>query len=530
MKYVSATHDKKSLTVEYVAEDGTRYLRSGGTICWRFFNPGNIRPSKTSVCNSFKIGIGETKSGKFMIFPSEEVGWTALNLLLKSVYKDMEVKNVAKRFAPATDNNDPEKYSKFIVRESDLNGDWHVRDLDETSLERLMEAIKKMEGYYNNQDTRRENIVPTTSIIVSDGTQPIINEKFKIAIGQCTYEWSTNKYGVLPLIAHLSDRERVDILATNASGIYEKIHSLTTGNISKNILLLKHGSIYTAKTGAHKQSEKTTSIYLVKKGETLSNIARKLHTTVKRIADLNNIKNINILFVGQKLKVPDGNALPQAVSSTNTLSLTNHRQTKTGSSDAGYPQANVSQNEEQAPWMKVAIEQAIKWAGKPEDEITMDINYHAEVGVRLPSLAGDSNPWCASFINYCLIKSEPPYPKSNAPAKAISFSTDYARFKKIDVPIYGSIAVFTRRGGGHVCFVYALSSKVNGNIIVLGGNQSDAINFVDRSLRGLVGYFIPIQYEKKALLEMVSGSLHKSSAEELNSSLNIDTDNNGREL
>ncbi|MGP9437659.1 LysM peptidoglycan-binding domain-containing protein [Ewingella sp. AOP8-B2-18] len=465
-----------------------------------------------------------------MIFPSEEVGWTALNLLLKSVYKDMEVKNVAKRFAPATDNNDPEKYSKFIVRESDLNGDWHVRDLDETSLERLMEAIKKMEGYYNNQDTRRENIVPTTSIIVSDGTQPIINEKFKIAIGQCTYEWSTNKYGVLPLIAHLSDRERVDILATNASGIYEKIHSLTTGNISKNILLLKHGSIYTAKTGAHKQSEKTTSIYLVKKGETLSNIARKLHTTVKRIADLNNIKNINILSVGQKLKVPDGNALPQAVSSTNTLSLTNHRQTKTGSSDAGYPQANVSQNEEQAPWMKVAIEQAIKWAGKPEDEITMDINYHAEVGVRLPSLAGDSNPWCASFINYCLIKSEPPYPKSNAPAKAISFSTDYARFKKIDVPIYGSIAVFTRRGGGHVCFVYALSSKVNGNIIVLGGNQSDAINFVDRSLRGLVGYFIPIQYEKKALLEMVSGSLHKSSAEELNSSLNIDTDNNGREL
>lgn len=36
MIYVSATHDKKTLTVEYIAEDGTRYLRSGGTILLAF--------------------------------------------------------------------------------------------------------------------------------------------------------------------------------------------------------------------------------------------------------------------------------------------------------------------------------------------------------------------------------------------------------------------------------------------------------------------------------------------------------------
>ncbi|WP_421671276.1 LysM peptidoglycan-binding domain-containing protein [Rahnella sp. EDr1-12] len=529
MKYISATYDKKLLTAEYIAEDGTRYLRSGGTICWRFFNPGNIRPSKTSVCNSLKIGVGDTKSGKFMIFPSEEVGWQALSLLLKSAYKDMEIKNVAKRFAPATDNNDPEKYSKFIVTESGLEGDRHVRDLDEASLERLMEAIKKMEGYYNNKDSRREKKVATTSVIVSDGSKPIVNEKLKVVIDQCTYEWSTNKYGGLPIIAHLAGRGRIDIFATSTKGVDEKIYSSTPGDTSKNILLLRIGSSYTAKTGVHKQGEKSTSIYHVKKGDTLGKIAKKLNTTVTRIADLNKIKNVNILSVGQELKIPDGSALPQTVPSpASNSSRGNQRQTSTGTSDAGYPQANIGTISEQAPWMKVALAEARRWAGKREEDITRVVNYHKEVDVNLNSLVGDSNPWCASFVNYCLVNSEPRFPKSNQPARALSFSSD-ARFKKLEQPVFGAIAVYGRNGGGHVCFVYALSERVNGNVIVLGGNQDDQINFVDRSNRKLVGYFVPIQYQAQALKEITSTPLLKKTAEEMNSFLDINNPINGSE-
>ncbi|HNW67807.1 MAG TPA: LysM peptidoglycan-binding domain-containing protein, partial [Bacteroidales bacterium] len=66
-------------------------------------------------------------------------------------------------------------------------------------------------------------------------------------------------------------------------------------------------------TNADKSSEttqvKTTphqnyTIHSVKKGETLSAIASKYHTTVKKIIALNNIKNINQIQVGQKIKVP----------------------------------------------------------------------------------------------------------------------------------------------------------------------------------------------------------------------------------
>jgi GH24 family phage-related lysozyme (muramidase) len=46
----------------------------------------------------------------------------------------------------------------------------------------------------------------------------------------------------------------------------------------------------------------TYNIYVVTKGDTLTAIARKLNTTVKKLASMNNIRNINLIYVGQKLK------------------------------------------------------------------------------------------------------------------------------------------------------------------------------------------------------------------------------------
>jgi len=65
-------------------------------------------------------------------------------------------------------------------------------------------------------------------------------------------------------------------------------------------------------TGGDKNSEpvkkvsstKTTvSVYTVKKGDTLSEIAQKYGTTVNELVKLNNIKNPNLIYVGQKLKI-----------------------------------------------------------------------------------------------------------------------------------------------------------------------------------------------------------------------------------
>ena len=60
--FVSAKYDASILTVDYLQSDGTHLLRTGGTIAWRFNNPGNIRPAKSGRLIMGAIGIGKTKS------------------------------------------------------------------------------------------------------------------------------------------------------------------------------------------------------------------------------------------------------------------------------------------------------------------------------------------------------------------------------------------------------------------------------------------------------------------------------------
>ena len=45
-------------------------------------------------------------------------------------------------------------------------------------------------------------------------------------------------------------------------------------------------------------------IHTVQRGETLTSIALQYGSTVNRIAEANNIKNVNLIRVGQQLKIP----------------------------------------------------------------------------------------------------------------------------------------------------------------------------------------------------------------------------------
>lgn len=45
-------------------------------------------------------------------------------------------------------------------------------------------------------------------------------------------------------------------------------------------------------------------IYIVKKGDTLWNIARSYNVTVRQIININNIKNPNLIYIGQRLIIP----------------------------------------------------------------------------------------------------------------------------------------------------------------------------------------------------------------------------------
>lgn len=90
----------------------------------------------------------------------------------------------------------------------------------------------------------------------------------------------------------------------------DRIISGLYGNGAVRVANLKNEGYTTAEIKAAqaevdarlKASAKPTSVtYVVKKGDTLSSIAKKYNTTYKKIAADNNIKNPNLIKVGQKL-------------------------------------------------------------------------------------------------------------------------------------------------------------------------------------------------------------------------------------
>ena len=59
-----------------------------------------------------------------------------------------------------------------------------------------------------------------------------------------------------------------------------------------------------AKYETPKEKESDYIEYLIKEGDTLSEIAAKYGTTVKKLQKLNSIKNIDLIYAGEKLKIP----------------------------------------------------------------------------------------------------------------------------------------------------------------------------------------------------------------------------------
>ena len=82
-----------------------------------------------------------------------------------------------------------------------------------------------------------------------------------------------------------------------------------SGNVDKNLCYKDFGAVGGNVTPSTSKPQKTpengsVSSYTVKARDTLSEIAAQYGTTVQKIATLNNIKNPDIIYVGQVLKIP----------------------------------------------------------------------------------------------------------------------------------------------------------------------------------------------------------------------------------
>lgn len=520
-KFTSATYHPDILTVEYVAENGDHLLRSGGTIAWRFNNPGNLRPGSKYTLH---IGQGTTKSGAFLIFPTVEAGRTEKKGLLLRKYKADSVAQMMERYAPRTEN-DTDKYVDYITTQSGVGKDAVVGELSEAELGALMQAMERYEGFHAKADTRKETWVRTTKITLSDGARPIAGQEVTIKQGATATQHKTNTYGQLPAIPHLKPGEQVELWIKNAAQELEKIDSFILGQASQAFTYFTEFFSAQATTRSHlpastrAKKKPAPFSYVVQPGDTVGKIAKKFKTNAEQIVTDNKLRHPDKIFPGQRLSINGSSpsATTQPVASHDDSRGKGGRvsvKVERSKEGQGHPLAIIPTDQKRAPWMEIAIVEARKWAGKTEDEIDDTINYHNETGANfLKSMSGSSNAWCASFINWSLDKTG--YAKWRNSFRARAVAVD-ANFIQIDKPVYGAIGLV---GTHHVCLVYGRDKKSK-HMVCLGGNQSDQINFT--VFKESTKFFVPMTYFPFAKKEMESGrDLNEYDVKELNHAFGI---------
>lgn len=110
------------------------------------------------------------------------------------------------------------------------------------------------------------------------------------------------------------------------------------------------------------------------------------------------------------------------------------------------------------------------------------LDMRKELGV---GLSDDDVPWCGTFVGYCLHKSGRDIP--SVPERALAYSQ--MGMVKLTRPAYGSVAVMSRQGGGHVGFVVGKNKA--GRIMILGGNQNDEVNIKPFAQERILGFYWP---------------------------------------
>ncbi|WP_370967615.1 TIGR02594 family protein [Enterobacter wuhouensis] len=579
MRFIKATYHLETKTVEYEADDGTRLLKTAGALSWRFNNPGNIIALPNASKQKGRIGAGTVynpKKNTFVIFSSIEVGEREKCALLKRKYRDNTISEMMSQYAPETAGNDPVAYANFISSESGVSKDKKISDLNDNEFDKVVDAISKKEG---GLKPGTEKWVYATNVTVSDGSRPVADVPFKVTLGSTSYEWKTDAYGSLKTIIHTKPGMAIVLAYNNSAGKDEVVYSAIAGDETKNVLLTRNFSQFSAKTlsetprvpreksiqkpieyivmsgdslskiaeryetsadeiaknnniqdvskifpGQHLTiygvNTNVPSIYIVSPGDTLAKIAAKNGVSVDDIARQNNISDPNKIYPGQSLSVSTsgsnaaGETATPAVSSPASKSVNKKRQNSeintnkkllesVGGKNSGNPIALLPHDQREAPWMAVAFEEGeTRWKWGRIKEGDGGINYHKKTGINMSSMVGNSNPWCASFINYCL--KECGYSTSGS-ASSQSFSKS-KKFIKISQPIYGAIAVLRKRGSwtGHVAFIYCKFKDEEYG--VLGGNQSNSVTvnplgkiYFQQLNYELIGYYVPASYYPNAV-------------------------------
>ena len=210
-------------------------------------------------------------------------------------------------------NNNWDSNCKSVTIEtsnSKIGGNWDVSDNALNSLIKLIADIAKR----NNLGTleKGKNITWHSMFIATECPGNFLLSKIDYIINE------VNKINEPP--KEISKEEKISRKVgdrVSINGVYVSSDSdkklnpaITTGTITriipgaKNPYLLDNGNIgWVNDNCIIGNSNNEEVIYIVKAGDTLYEIAKKYNTNYPKIAKDNNIKNPDLIYVGQKLKI-----------------------------------------------------------------------------------------------------------------------------------------------------------------------------------------------------------------------------------
>lgn len=145
-RYNISKHNNQQSQIKFVRDDGTGFIRKGGHLPWRFFNPGNLRRSALA-CAVFDT----SPNGRFAVFDSYEKGRLALLTLLRGErYGSLTIEQAINTYAPPIENNTT-SYIRYVKQSLSANRDdvdaVKLWELSDEELGVVMDAIERIEGW-----------------------------------------------------------------------------------------------------------------------------------------------------------------------------------------------------------------------------------------------------------------------------------------------------------------------------------------------------------------------------------------------
>lgn len=104
--------------------------------------------------------------------------------------------------------------------------------------------------------------------------------------------------------------------------------------------------------------------------------------------------------------------------------------------------------------------------------------------IKRGGIKSEEVPWCAAYVGACL-------ERVGIVSTRFESARSYATWgQHMERPAVGCIVVFSRQGGGHVGFL--LGQRNDGQLVILGGNQGNAVSIASFPRTRVIAYRWPL--------------------------------------